>query len=83
GERSQFEGQIRQVAKQVEKVVSEASWNRSLNTKVTLKFKKLGHFKGELPAYATPGASGLDVRACIDQNIDLEPGQRTLVPTGL
>jgi dUTP pyrophosphatase len=36
-----------------------------------------------LPAYATPGSAGLDLRACLDQAITLEPGQTTLVPTGL
>jgi dUTP pyrophosphatase len=36
-----------------------------------------------LPAYATSGSAGLDLRACLDAAITLEPGQTTLVPTGL
>ena len=36
-----------------------------------------------LPAYATPGSAGLDLRACIDAPLVLEPGQTLLVPTGL
>ncbi len=36
-----------------------------------------------LPEYATPGAAGLDLRACLDAAVTLEPGQTTLVPTGL
>ncbi|HTS53479.1 MAG TPA: dUTP diphosphatase [Burkholderiales bacterium] len=36
-----------------------------------------------MPAYATPGAAGLDLRACIDQAIELKPGQTELVPTGM
>ncbi|MBM5812486.1 MAG: dUTP diphosphatase [Gammaproteobacteria bacterium] len=36
-----------------------------------------------LPAYATDGSAGLDLRACLDQPVVLEPGQTQLVPTGL
>jgi len=35
------------------------------------------------PHYATPGSAGLDLRACIDQPLVLEPGQTELVPSGL
>ncbi len=36
-----------------------------------------------LPEYATPGSAGLDLRACIDEPIELAAGATTLVPTGL
>ncbi|TCK06185.1 dUTP diphosphatase [Marinobacterium mangrovicola] len=36
-----------------------------------------------LPAYATDGSAGLDLRACLDDAITLEPGQTELIPTGL
>ena len=36
-----------------------------------------------LPAYATAGSAGLDLRACIDAPLVLEPGAATLIPTGL
>ena len=36
-----------------------------------------------LPEYATPGSAGLDLRACIDGPLTLEPGQTELVPTGI
>lgn len=36
-----------------------------------------------LPRYATPGASGMDLRACLEDSLTLEPGQRAVVPTGL
>ena len=36
-----------------------------------------------LPAYATPGSAGLDLRACLERPLVLEPGQTALVPTGL
>jgi dUTP pyrophosphatase len=35
------------------------------------------------PHYATPGAAGMDLRACIDAPITLHPGDTVLVPTGL
>ncbi len=37
----------------------------------------------QLPAYATPGSAGLDLRACIDAALVIEPGQTRLIPTGL
>jgi len=37
----------------------------------------------QLPAYATPGSAGLDLRACIDAPLLLEPGQACLIATGL
>jgi dUTP pyrophosphatase len=36
-----------------------------------------------LPAYATAGSAGLDLRACIDSAIVLAPGATELVPTGI
>ena len=36
-----------------------------------------------LPAYATPGSAGLDLRACLDAPLVLKPGQTELIPTGL
>jgi dUTP pyrophosphatase len=35
------------------------------------------------PHYATPGAAGLDLRACIEAPIKLHPGETVLVPTGI
>ena len=37
----------------------------------------------ELPDYATPGSAGLDLRACLDKNISIAPGETILIPTGL
>lgn len=38
---------------------------------------------GELPSYATPGSSGMDLRAAVDNDLIIVPGERALVPTGL
>ena len=39
--------------------------------------------KEQLPAYATAGSAGLDLRACIEHPLVLEPGSTHLIPTGL
>ena len=39
--------------------------------------------RGSLPHYATPGAAGLDLRACLDAPLVLQPGDSQLVPSGL
>lgn len=36
-----------------------------------------------LPAYATEGSAGVDLRACIDQPLEINPGETQLVPTGI
>jgi dUTP pyrophosphatase len=36
-----------------------------------------------LPHYATDGSAGLDMRACIDEEIKVAPGETVLVPTGI
>jgi dUTP pyrophosphatase len=37
----------------------------------------------QLPHYATPGSAGLDLRACIEQPIIINPGETVLIPTGI
>ena len=39
--------------------------------------------RGVLPHYATAGAAGLDLRACIEKELRLEPGDSRLVPSGI
>ena len=39
--------------------------------------------RDQLPSYATPGSAGLDLRACIEAPITIEPGSTHLIPTGL
>ncbi len=39
--------------------------------------------RNQLPAYATPGSAGLDLRACIEHVMTIEPGEASLIPTGI
>jgi len=51
---------------------------------ITIKVKRLGsgnHFP--LPAYGSEGASGLDIRAAVEEPVELQPGDIRLIPTGL
>lgn len=53
------------------------------NFKVNVKVKTLENFKGELPQYQSAGASGFDVRAQMVEALELKPGARAMIPTGL
>ena len=51
---------------------------------VTVRVRRLAHATDlPLPAYATAGAAGMDVRAAIETPVTLAPGERRSVPTGL
>jgi dUTP pyrophosphatase len=53
-------------------------------TFATIAFRVLDErIRPYLPAYATPGSAGMDLRACIDAPIALAPGRTELVPTGV
>ena len=39
--------------------------------------------RSQMPAYATPGSAGLDLRACLEEPLTLAPGAWQLVPTGM
>lgn len=39
--------------------------------------------RDQLPRYATPGSAGLDLRACVEAPLTLNPGQCELIPTGI
>ena len=50
----------------------------------TIDIKILDARMGEyLPSYATSGSAGLDLRACIDEPMEILPGETKLIPTGL
>jgi dUTP pyrophosphatase len=48
-----------------------------------MKLKIVNKSTNEMPAYATAGAAGFDLRANLDAPINLSPGARILIPTGL
>lgn len=53
-------------------------------TFATIAFRVLDErIRPYLPAYATPGSAGMDLRACIDASLTLAPGRTELVPTGV
>jgi dUTP pyrophosphatase len=50
----------------------------------TLEVKILDQrIRSMLPHYATPGAAGLDLRACVASELQLQPGESQLVPSGI
>jgi dUTP pyrophosphatase len=50
----------------------------------SIPVRRLPHAEGlPLPSYATAGAAGMDLIAAVDKPVTLEPGERTLIPTGL
>lgn len=52
--------------------------------RVAVQVKRLAHSEGlALPAYATPGAAGMDLLAAVAAPVVIPPGGRVLVPTGL
>jgi dUTP pyrophosphatase len=51
-------------------------------TKIQIKIVD-ERMKGNLPKYATSGSAGLDLRACIEEDIVVRPGETFLIPTGI
>lgn len=55
-----------------------------MTTDLTIDLKVLDErMRAHLPAYATPGSAGLDLRALLDAPITIAPGETVLVRTGL
>lgn len=51
---------------------------------VEIAVRRLEHGEGlALPAYATPGAAGMDLLAAVAETVTIAPGGRALIPTGL
>ncbi|NPA71322.1 MAG: dUTP diphosphatase [Gammaproteobacteria bacterium] len=58
--------------------------SESSNLQVQYKIldKRLGN-EIDMPHYGTPGSAGLDLRACLDKETTIEPGETLLIPTGM
>lgn len=48
-----------------------------------IQIRIINQSANSLPSYATPGSSGMDIRASLNEPLVLQPMERTLVPTGL
>lgn len=74
---------LKSVLQSVENLVKDGVQRTAIHKKVRLKVKTLEHFKGDLPKYESTGASGIDVRAQLDEKLTLQPGSRALISTAL
>ena len=74
---------LKSLIQSIEGLVKDGIQRTAINKKVRLKIKTLEHFKGDLPKYESSGASGIDVRAQLEEMITLQPGERSLIPTAL
>jgi dUTP pyrophosphatase len=53
-------------------------------SRATIALKVLDQrIRPHLPAYATSGSAGMDLRACIDASLEIAPGDTRLIPTGI
>jgi dUTP pyrophosphatase len=52
-------------------------------TQLKLKLRRTGAIQVPLPAYQTPGSAGLDLCAALPEAVQIAPGERRLIPTGL
>lgn len=53
-----------------------------MSLKIDLKILDT-RLQSHMPAYASPGSAGLDLRACIEHVLTLQPGETELIPTGM
>jgi dUTP pyrophosphatase len=53
-----------------------------MSLKVDLKILD-ARLHSAIPSYATPGSAGIDLRACVEHTQTLNPGETTLIPTGM
>ncbi len=59
-----------------------SQYSKTQKTEVRILDSRIGK-EIPLPAYATIGSAGMDLRACMDASISLSPGETVLIPTGI
>lgn len=59
-----------------------SQFSKTLKTEVKILDNRIGK-EIPLPTYSTTGSAGMDLRACIDNEIQLSPGETVLIPTGI
>ncbi len=50
---------------------------------IEVKIKRINKEQGQAPLYATSGAAGADLYACLDDEMSIKPGERVGIPTGI
>lgn len=64
----------------------ETMQKTAIGQKITVAVRRLDQRLSDpalMPQYATPGAAGLDLRACLDAPLTLQPGQTALISSGI
>ncbi|MGI9227744.1 MAG: dUTP diphosphatase [Gammaproteobacteria bacterium] len=59
-----------------------SQFSKTLKTEVKILDNRIGK-EIPLPTYTTSGSAGMDLRACIDDEIQIAPGETVLIPTGI
>ena len=59
-----------------------SQFSKTLKTEVKILDNRIGK-EIPLPTYSTSGSAGMDLRACIDDEIQIAPGETVLIPTGI
>lgn len=59
-----------------------SQFSKTLKTEVKILDNRIGK-EIPLPTYSTSGSAGMDLRACIDDEIQITPGETVLIPTGI
>ncbi|MEJ2116045.1 MAG: dUTP diphosphatase, partial [Gammaproteobacteria bacterium] len=59
-----------------------SQYSKTQKTEVKILDNRIGK-EIPLPTYATSGSAGMDLRACMDADLTISPGETVLIPTGI